>query len=69
LYHDLLYAGIKGKQARRINNDLMFLLLVTVRSMQNAHAALWQQQTGKDIAAKLEPPEIPGTENPGTATS
>jgi len=56
-YHDLLHAGIKGKQARRLHSDLMILLLVTVRSMQNAHAALWQQQTGEDIAAKLGPPE------------
>ena len=61
VYHDLLNAGITGKQARRIHNDLMILLLVTIRSLQNAHANLWQQQTGKDIAAKLDLPEGPGT--------
>ncbi|MCL2645783.1 MAG: hypothetical protein FWD61_02125 [Phycisphaerales bacterium] len=61
LYHDLLHVGIKGKQARRIHNDIMILLLVTVRSLQNAHAALWQQQTGEEIAAKLEPPTPPET--------
>lgn len=61
VYHQLLDAGASGKQARRIHNQMLTLLLVCIRSLQNAHAALWQQDTGKDLSIRLNAP--PGPES------
>ena len=66
LYHQLLDAGASGKQARRIHDQLLTLLLVCIRSLQKGHAALWQQDTGKDLAVRLNSPPGPA---PNTPTS
>ena len=42
LYHDILNTGATGRQARRIHENILTLVLVSVTSMRKAHAALWQ---------------------------
>ena len=56
LYHRILKTGASPRQARRIHQDTLMLLLVCIRSLQKAHAALWQEGTGRDLARQLDPP-------------
>jgi hypothetical protein len=63
LYHETLNTGVTGKQARRIHDHTLTLVLVCINAIQKAHAALWQDGTGQDLARRLEPP---GPERPPT---
>jgi hypothetical protein len=65
-YHELLNTGVTGKQARHIHDSTLTLVLVCVTAVQKAHAALWQDGTGRDLARKLDPPapECPPTTPP-----
>ena len=56
LFHRVLETGATPRQARRIHQDTLLLLLVCIRSLQKAHAALWQEGTGRDLARQLDPP-------------
>ena len=60
LYHRILETGASPKQARRIHQDTVTLLLGCILSLQKAHAALWQDGTGMDLAARLNRPGMPG---------
>ena len=59
LYHQLLDVGASGKQARRIHEAALTLVLLCIRSVQNAHRALWQENMGQELIRKLTPPESP----------
>ena len=61
LYHQILDTGASGKQTRRIHDAALTLVLLCIRSLQQAHAALWQESTGQELIRKLEPPEAPGS--------
>ena len=63
LHHDILNTGATGKQARRIHDSTLSLVVVCVTAIQKAHAALWQDGTGQDLVRKLDPP---GPEHPPT---
>ena len=60
LYHEILNTGATAKQARRIHESTLTLVLVCVTALQKAHADLWQADTGRDLVRKLEP--SPGSE-------
>jgi hypothetical protein len=67
LYHQVLDTGASAKQARRIHENTLTLVLVCVNALQKAHADLWQEGTGRDVARKLEPPpEYPEHPKPPT---
>ena len=50
LYHQLLHLGATPKEARRIHHAAERLVLVCILSLQKAHAALWQDGTGSELA-------------------
>jgi hypothetical protein len=56
LHQAILNTGATGKQARRIHDSTLTLVLVCVTAVQKAHAALWQDVTGRDLVRKLDPP-------------
>jgi len=43
LYHQILRTGASNKQARQIHEGMQRLTLVCLRSLQLAHAELWQE--------------------------
>ena len=61
LYHQVIKTGATPKEARRIHHAAERLVLVSILALQKAHQALWQESTGQDLTARLNPP-------PGAAT-
>ena len=58
LYREILDIGASAKQARRIHDAMLHLVLVCLRSLQKGHAALWPEEP--ELAPKAEPPSGDG---------
>lgn len=56
LYHQVIKTGASPKEARRIHHAAERLVLVTILALQKAHQTLWQESTGQDLTARLNPP-------------
>jgi hypothetical protein len=56
LHKEMLNTGATGKQARRIHDRTLTLVLVCLNALKKGHAALWQDGTGQDVARRLDPP-------------
>ena len=61
IYHEILNTGASSKEARRIHHQVETLVLVSILALQKAHAALWEDGTGRQLTARLNPPH--GTES------
>ena len=62
LYHDILSTGASGKQARRIHENILTLVLVSVTALRKAHAALWQDDADESPAP--QPHRAPPADGP-----